>query len=71
MLAMIGAVCAQLGERALVCAGWTDFGRVARLEHVKVVSGVNHAATLPVCPAVAHPGGAGSAAAACALESRR
>ena len=27
-LAMIGAACAQLGERALVCAGGTDFGDV-------------------------------------------
>ena len=26
-LAMISAACAQLGERALVCAGWTDFSR--------------------------------------------
>ena len=24
-VAMIGAACAQLGERALVCAGWSDF----------------------------------------------
>ena len=29
-LAMISAACAQLGERALVCSGWTDFGRVPR-----------------------------------------
>ena len=24
-IAMIGAACAQLGERALVCSGWSDF----------------------------------------------
>ena len=26
-VAMIGAACAQLGERALICSGWTDFSR--------------------------------------------
>ena len=63
MLAMIGAVCAQLGERALVCSGWSDFSHVPHLEHVKVVGAVNHAATFPACRAVVHHGGAGSTAA--------
>ena len=62
-LAMIGAACAQLGERALVCAGWTDFGHVPQLEHVKVVAAVNHAAAFPACRAVVHHGGAGTTAA--------
>jgi UDP:flavonoid glycosyltransferase YjiC (YdhE family) len=62
-LAMIGAVCAQLGERALVCSGWSDFSRVPHVEHVKVVRAVNHAATFPACRAVVHHGGAGSTAA--------
>src|SRR5581483_2172464 len=29
-IAMISAACAQLGQRALVCAGWSDFSRVPR-----------------------------------------
>ena len=61
-LAMISAVCAQLGERALVCAGWSDFGDVVRFEHVKVVGAVNYAAIFPACRAVVHHGGAGATA---------
>jgi UDP:flavonoid glycosyltransferase YjiC (YdhE family) len=60
---MIGTVCAQLGERALVCSGWSDYGGVPHLEHVKVVRAVNHTATFPACRAVVHHGGAGSTAA--------
>jgi UDP:flavonoid glycosyltransferase YjiC (YdhE family) len=62
-LAMIGAACAQLGERALVCAGWSDFSHVPRFEHVKVVGAVNFGATFPACRAVVHHGGAGTTAA--------
>jgi UDP:flavonoid glycosyltransferase YjiC (YdhE family) len=64
MLAMISAACAQLGHRALVCAGGTDFSRVPLPEHVKVVGVVNYAATFPACRAVVHHGGAGTTAAA-------
>ena len=35
--AMISAACAQLGERAWVCSGWTDFGQIPHSDHVKVV----------------------------------
>ncbi|MGE2813674.1 glycosyltransferase [Mycobacterium heidelbergense] len=62
-LAMISAACAELGERALVCSGWTDFGHVPHVEHVKVVAAVNHAAIFPACRAVVHHGGAGTTAA--------
>jgi UDP:flavonoid glycosyltransferase YjiC (YdhE family) len=62
-LAMIGAACAQLGERALLSAGWTDFGNVPHFEHVKVVGAVNYAAIFPACRAVVHHGGAGTTAA--------
>ena len=61
-LAMIGAACAQLGERALVCAGWSDFSDIPRFEHVKVVGAVNYAAIFPSCRAVVHHGGAGTTA---------
>jgi UDP:flavonoid glycosyltransferase YjiC (YdhE family) len=62
-LAMISAVCEQLGERALVCSGWSDFSRVPHLDHVKVVDALNYAATLPTCRAVVHHGGGGTTAA--------
>ena len=62
-IAMISAACAQLGERALVCAGWSDFSDVPHFEHVKVVGAVNFAAIFPACRAVVHHGGAGTTAA--------
>ena len=63
MVAMISAACAQLGERALVCSGGTDFSHVPHFDHVKVVGLVNYAATFPACRAVVHHGGAGTTAA--------
>jgi UDP:flavonoid glycosyltransferase YjiC (YdhE family) len=62
-ITMISAACAQLGERALVCSGCSDFGEVPDFVHVKVVDAVNHAAVLPACRAVVHHGGAGTTAA--------
>jgi UDP:flavonoid glycosyltransferase YjiC (YdhE family) len=62
-LNLIGAACAQLGERALVCSGWSDYPDSPHLENVKVVSAVNHAAVFPTCRAVVHHGGAGTTAA--------
>jgi UDP:flavonoid glycosyltransferase YjiC (YdhE family) len=62
-IAMIARACAQLGERALVCAGWSDFNGVPRFEHVKVVGAVNFAGAFPACRAVVHHGGAGTTAA--------
>jgi UDP:flavonoid glycosyltransferase YjiC (YdhE family) len=63
-LAMIAAACARLGERALVCAGWSDFNTVPQFEHVKVVGAVNYEAIFPSLRAVVHHGGAGTTATA-------
>lgn len=60
---MIAKACAQLGERALVCSGKTDFGDAAHFDHVKVVGPVNYAAVFPACRAVVHHSGAGTTAA--------
>ncbi|ORB61073.1 glycosyltransferase [Mycolicibacterium tusciae] len=62
-LAMIAAACAQLGERALVCAAGTDFSGIPHFEHVKVVGALNFAAIFPACRAVVHHGGTGTTAA--------
>ena len=62
-IAMIGAACAQLGERALVGAGGTDFSDAPSFDHVKVVGQVNYATIFPNCRAVVHHGGAGTLAA--------
>jgi UDP:flavonoid glycosyltransferase YjiC (YdhE family) len=59
---MISRVCADLGERALVCSGVWDL-RAAVADHVKVVPVVKHAAVFPKCRAVVHHGGAGTTAA--------
>ncbi|BBX09174.1 glycosyltransferase [Mycolicibacterium aichiense] len=59
-IAMIAGACAQLGERALVGAGWTDFSRVPAYDHVKIVGPMNYAEILPSCRAVVHHGGAGT-----------
>lgn len=63
MIAMIGSACAQLGERALVCAGSTDFSGAPEFDHVKVVGAMNYATIFPTCRAVVHHGGAGTLAA--------
>ena len=62
-LSMIGGACAELGERALVCAGWSDFSDVSHFADVKVVGAVNYAAIFPGCRAVVHHGGVGTTAA--------
>jgi UDP:flavonoid glycosyltransferase YjiC (YdhE family) len=62
LLAMIAAACARLGERALVCAGVSDFGDTHQFENVKVVGAVNYEAIFPACRAVVHHGGAATTA---------
>jgi UDP:flavonoid glycosyltransferase YjiC (YdhE family) len=63
-ISMIGAACAQLGERALVCAGLSDVSDIPYAEHVKVVRTMNYGVIFPACRAVVHHGGAGTVAAA-------
>ncbi|CDO88357.1 hypothetical protein AWC29_20310 [Mycobacterium triplex] len=63
LVEMIGATCAQLGERALVCFGGTDFTDVPHPEHVKLVGPVNYATVFPACRAAVHHGGSGTTAA--------
>ncbi|SOX53844.1 glycosyltransferase [Mycobacterium ahvazicum] len=60
---MISQACASLGERALICAGVTDYPQVRHADHVKVVGSINYAETFPNCRAVVHHGGAGTTAA--------
>jgi len=55
--------CEQLGERALICSGVSDFDYIPHFDNVKVVDSVNHAAIFPACRAVVHQGGAGTTAA--------
>ena len=62
-VSMITAVCAELGERALISAGVWELDDIPAAEHVKLVGAVNHSAVFPACRAVVHHGGAGTTAA--------
>jgi UDP:flavonoid glycosyltransferase YjiC (YdhE family) len=62
-VSMIASACAELGHRALVCSGWSDYSEVPVFDHVKVVGAVNYASVFPACRAVVHHGGAGTLAA--------
>ena len=35
---MISGACAELGERALICSGWSNFSDVPTPDHVKASS---------------------------------
>ena len=62
-IAMISEACTELGERALLCSGASDFTGAPHVDHVKVVGALNHAAIFPACRAVVHHGGAGTTSA--------
>jgi UDP:flavonoid glycosyltransferase YjiC (YdhE family) len=62
-LGLISVACARLGERALICAGASDFANAPHSDQVKVVGAMNHATIFPACHAVVHQGGAGTTAA--------
>lgn len=63
VLAMIVAACERLGERALVCAGGTDFSGVRVPDTVEVVGPVNYSKVFSRCRAIVHHGGSGTTAA--------
>ena len=63
-VAMITEVCAELGERALICSGvWDIPDGPGPAGHVRIVRNVNHATVFPRCRAVVHHGGAGTTSA--------
>ncbi|OMC09430.1 glycosyltransferase [Mycobacterium sp. SP-6446] len=62
-IAAISRACAELGERALICAGASDFSGIRPFDNVEAVGAVNHGAIFPACRAVVHHGGAGTTAA--------
>lgn len=62
MTALIDRVCAELGVRGVVGAGWSDLGTQDGSERVRVVGSVDHGALLPHCVVAVHHGGAGTTA---------
>ncbi|MBA4026280.1 MAG: glycosyltransferase [Gordonia sp.] len=63
LLTAIDEVCQSLGQRALVCAGWNDFGQRSTAR-MRVVEAVDHGRVFARCRAVVHHGGAGTMSAA-------
>ncbi|OBF62393.1 hypothetical protein A5753_16155 [Mycobacterium sp. 852002-51971_SCH5477799-a] len=63
-IAMIVAACAESGDRALIYCDARGSAGIQRSDDVKLVGPVNFAATLPLCRAAVHHGGAGTTAAA-------
>jgi UDP:flavonoid glycosyltransferase YjiC (YdhE family) len=62
-IATISAVCAELGERALISTGVWDVAPPQDDGRVRLVGAVHHAKVFPHCRAVVHHGGAGTTAA--------
>jgi UDP:flavonoid glycosyltransferase YjiC (YdhE family) len=60
---MISEACAELGERALICAGAHNIDQSLQSDRVMIAQTMNHAAIFPMCRAVVHHGGAGTTAA--------
>ncbi|WP_280369149.1 glycosyltransferase [Nocardia wallacei] len=62
VLAMVTEVCAELGLRGLVSAGWSDLD-AANAEtgpHIRVVGPLAHDLVFPLCAAAVHHGGIGT-----------
>jgi UDP:flavonoid glycosyltransferase YjiC (YdhE family) len=59
---MISEACAELGERALICAGAHDVDKSLQSDRVMIAAAMNHATIFPACRAVVHHGGAGTTA---------
>jgi UDP:flavonoid glycosyltransferase YjiC (YdhE family) len=64
MASLVSAVCAQLGERALICSGATELLNMPSSDNVKIVPALRHTTFFPACRAVVHHGGSGTTAAA-------
>jgi UDP:flavonoid glycosyltransferase YjiC (YdhE family) len=62
-VAMVGAACAELGQRALIYSATSDSSRIPHPDHVQLVGQLNYSAIFPACRAVVHHGGAGTTAA--------
>ncbi|PYE14736.1 UDP:flavonoid glycosyltransferase YjiC (YdhE family) [Williamsia limnetica] len=63
LLTAIEEACRKLGQRALVCAGWSDFEEIST-DRIRVVATVDHDQVFARCRAVVHHGGAGTTSAA-------
>ncbi|WP_238845994.1 glycosyltransferase [Nocardia terpenica] len=73
VLGMVERVCARLGVRGLVSAGWSDLDVAdARTDsHVKVVGPLAHDLVFPRCAAAVHHGGSGRRSRVCGRGWRR
>jgi sterol 3beta-glucosyltransferase len=61
MVRTVSGVTRKLGERAIVCAGWSRLDGLGELpDHVRIVGGIDHSQLFPLCGAAVHHGGSGT-----------
>jgi sterol 3beta-glucosyltransferase len=61
MVRTVSAVTRKLGERAIVCAGWSRLDELGELpDHVRIVGAIDHSQLFPLCGAAVHHGGSGT-----------
>jgi sterol 3beta-glucosyltransferase len=61
MVRTVSAVARKLGERAIVCAGWSRLDGLGELpDHIRIVGAVDHSQLFPLCRAAVHHGGSGT-----------
>jgi len=57
MVRTVSAVTRKLGERAIVCAGWSRLDGLGELpDHVRIVGAIDHSQLFPLCGAAVHHG---------------
>jgi sterol 3beta-glucosyltransferase len=61
MVRTVAAVSRKIGERAIICAGWSRLERLRELpDHVRIVGAIDHSQLFPLCSAAVHHGGSGT-----------
>jgi sterol 3beta-glucosyltransferase len=61
MVRTVSAVTHKIGERAIICAGWSRLEELRELpDHVRIVGAIDHSRLFPLCSAAVHHGGSGT-----------
>jgi sterol 3beta-glucosyltransferase len=61
MVRTVSAVSRKIGERAIICAGWSRLDGFRELpDHVRIVGAIDHGQLFPLCSAAVHHGGSGT-----------
>jgi sterol 3beta-glucosyltransferase len=61
MVRTVSAVSRKIGERAIICAGWSRLDGLQELpDHVRIVGAIDHSRLFPLCSVAVHHGGSGT-----------